>query len=355
MKQICILRLSALGDCCHALSVIEALQRKLPSARLAWVIGKTEYQLFRDLPGIDFIVVDKANLLKSFFSVFSESRKREFDVLLNLHASASANFISLAIKSIRKIGYDKARARDKQSWFCGESINAVDCQHVAEGMMEFVRALDIEVDKPKWTPLSLEPEETEVVEYIDIGRKTCLISPCSSQRYGDKYNRSWPVEKFVEVIRYLSEEKRLRVIVCGGRSPLEVSYCRKLNAEKFDGNVLNLIGKTSIREMAALIKSVDFVISPDSGPAHIATVMKKPVIGLYSMSNPDRSGPYDSGRWLVNRYPQALSRYRSAKVNEVKWGQKVKTPDAMAMIEVPSVLDKIDGLLRDLDRQSSEK
>ena len=66
--------------------------------------------------------------------------------------------------------------------------------------------------------------------------------------------------------------------------------------------LLNLIGKTSIREMAALVKLSDLVISLDSGPAHVSTVMGTPVIGLYAMSNPERSGPYNSKSLLVNKY-----------------------------------------------------
>ena len=106
MKNICILRLSALGDCCHALSIVQTLQRHLPDSNISWVINKNEYQLFRDIPGVDFIVVDKENLVKSFSNIFFDKRKKVFDVLLNLHASASANFISLAIRAERKIGYD---------------------------------------------------------------------------------------------------------------------------------------------------------------------------------------------------------------------------------------------------------
>ena len=118
MKNICVLRLSALGDCCHALSVIQILQRQFPESSLSWVINKNEYQLFRDIPNVDFIIVDKDNLVKSFSQIFFDRKKKKFDVLINLHASASANFISLAIRAERKIGYDKARARDKQNWFC---------------------------------------------------------------------------------------------------------------------------------------------------------------------------------------------------------------------------------------------
>ena len=75
MKNICILRLSALGDCCHALSIVQTLQRHLPDSNISWVINKNEYQLFRDIQGVDFIVVDKENLAKSFSKILIKGKK----------------------------------------------------------------------------------------------------------------------------------------------------------------------------------------------------------------------------------------------------------------------------------------
>ena len=347
MKNICILRLSALGDCCHALSIVQALQRHLPDSHISWVINKNEYQLFRDIPRVDFMVVDKENLVKSFSKIFFSKRKKVFDVLLNLHASASANFISLAIRADRKIGYDKARARDKQNWFCDEFIQPASNQHVADAMVGFLSHLNIREDRPSWSPLQLHPEEEIVKKYFSPNERICLISPCSSQRYGDKYNRSWPVEKYIEIIRYLSENTGFRVIVSGGRSPIETRYSEQLDNASFQNNVVNLIGKTSIREMAALVKLSDLVISPDSGPAHVSTVMGTPVIGLYAMSNPERSGPYNSKSLVVNKYTKTLAKYYKVSSEKVKWGKKVKNPRAMDMIEVIDVCEKIEQFLAD--------
>ena len=96
-NHICLIRLSALGECCHALAVIENIRHSSPKTKITWVIGKTEHQLFKDIKGVEFIVVDKKKLFESFFKIKKELRGRCFDVLLNIHASMSANLISLAI------------------------------------------------------------------------------------------------------------------------------------------------------------------------------------------------------------------------------------------------------------------
>ena len=350
MKYICVLRLSALGDCCHALSVIQSLRREFSDAKIFWIIGKTEHQLFKDLEGVEFIVVDKSHLARSLVNTFLGLRKYNFDLLLNLHASVSANLVSLCVRAGRKIGYDAARARDKQSWFCDESIPPSHNKHVADGMMDFVRHLNIEVLAPSWTPLALTPEEDRIKHYIDAERLTCIISPCSSQRYGDKYNRSWSSKNFARIIRFLSEKKGIQVIISGGSSQIEKKYSDDFNSEVFNKNVLNLVGQTSVREMASLVKHADFVISPDSGPAHIATIMGKPVIGIYSMGNPNRTGPYNSMEFVVNRYPEALLKFSKKLVEEVKWGQKVKVPEAMELVRFNDVVEKINQLINTLKK-----
>jgi heptosyltransferase I len=215
---------------------------------------------------------------------------------------------------------------------------------VVDGMLEFTKYLNLD-SNAKWTPLILEPEEDFAREHIHSNKITCLISPCSSQRYGNQYNRSWSINNFAELIKFLINLENLQVIITGGNSPPEQLYSKELDA-LFGNDILNLIGKTSIREMAALIKYSDFIISPDSGPAHIATIMGKPVIGLYAMSNPKRSGPYNSDEWLINKYDQALKVFMDKSPTEVKFGQKIKQPGAMDLIKTRDVIEKIELLIK---------
>ena len=344
LKQICLIRLSALGDCCHALAVIENIQRSSPKTKITWVIGKTEHQLFKDIKGVEFIVADKKKPFESFFKIKKELRGRCFDVLLNIHASMSSNLISLAIKAKKKVGFDRDRARDLQNLFCNEYIQPIKNQHVVDGMLEFTKYLNLD-SNAKWTPLILEPEEDFIKKHIHSKKITCLISPCSSQRYGDQYNRSWSINNFTELIKYLINLENLQIIMTGGNSPPEQLYSKELDA-LFGNDILNLIGKTSIREMAALIKHSDFIISPDSGPAHIATIMGKPVIGLYAMSNPKRSGPYNSDEWLINKYDKALKVFMDKSPTEVKFGQKIKQPEAMDLIKTRDVIENVERLIK---------
>ena len=74
--------------------------------------------------------------------------------------------------------------------------------------------------------------------------------------------------------------------------------------------------------------------------------MGKPVIGLYAMSNPKRSGPYNSDEWLINKYDQALKVFMDKSPTEVKFGQKIKQPEAMDLIETRDVIEKVERLIK---------
>jgi len=87
------------------------------------------------------------------------------------------------------------------------------------------------------------------------------------------------------------------------------------------------------------------LLTPDSGPAHMATMVGTPVVGLYAATNPARSGPYLSGHWCVDAYPQAARTFRGCEPGELPWTHKIEEPGVMDLIEVDQVTAKLDELL----------
>ena len=78
----------------------------------------------------------------------------------------------------------------------------------------------------------------------------------------------------------------------------------------------------------------------------MATTVNTPVIGLYVTSNPDRTGPYLSQQWVINKYPEALKEETGHEVNEVAWGTRVRSAEAMQRIKTSDVIEKIEQLLK---------
>jgi heptosyltransferase I len=338
-ENICVLRLSAIGDTCHALAVIRNLQDNWPGTRITWVIGKTEATLMGDIGDIEFITFDKSEGLRAYRDVESQLAGRQFDVALCMHASLRANLLCRKIPARVRVGFDKARARDFQWLFTDERIPAAQGEHALEAMMGFARHIGAQSTDLRWDIPIDESERSFAAE--NGGPRTVVISPLSSQR--SRNFRNWPVEHYVAVARHLRLSLNANVLVTGGNSPLEHEYARVIEAHT---RARNLAGQTSIKQLFALIAAADLVICPDSGPAHMATAAGTPVIGLYATSNPERTGPYLSRDLCVNRYPDAVERYLGKRVSDLRWGQRVRHPKAMELITKSDVIGKIDDFFR---------
>jgi heptosyltransferase I len=110
--------------------------------------------------------------------------------------------------------------------------------------------------------------------------------------------------------------------------------------------LINQIGKDTLPQLLALLGRARAIVTPDSGPAHMATMVGTPVIGLYAATNPARSGPYLSRQWCVDAYAEAARRFRKRAPEELPWTEKIEEPGVMDLIEVDRVTAKLDDLLR---------
>ena len=109
--------------------------------------------------------------------------------------------------------------------------------------------------------------------------------------------------------------------------------------------VLNLIGKDTLPQLAALLERADLVLSPDSGPVHLANALGTPVIGLHASTWSRRSGPYHSLDLCVDRFAEAALKFRGKPPEELRWGTRIEDAGVMGLIEVDDVLDKLEFAL----------
>ena len=336
-KKLCILRLSAIGDISHTLPILRTLQHAWPETEITWIIGKTEYSLVYDIPNVNFIVFDKSEGLSAYKKIREVLKQTQFDVLLHMQMSLRSSLISLLINADIKLGFDKQRAKDLQWLFTNHKIKYQPQQHVIDSLFGFTQALGIKEKIYEWNIPLPEDAQQFAAQYIKE-QATLIISPCSSKAY-----RNWHCEGYAEIADYAIEQHQMQVILTGGSSEVEKQYGHCIE-EKSNHKLINLIGKTNIKELLAILEKADVVISPDSGPAHLATAVNTPVIGLYACTNPDRARPYLSKQWLVNRYAEAIKNKYGKAVNEVAWGTRVKNEKAMKLISIEDVKIKIDLL-----------
>lgn len=341
-KEVCLIRLSAIGDTCHALPVIRTLKAKWPATKLTWIIGKVEASLMQGIDDVEFIIFDKSRAWKAYLDVRDALRGRHFDLLLHMHASMRANIVSLMVSSPTRVGFDRARAKDYQWIFSNRRIPAKPRQHVMDGLFGFAECVGVSERELRWD-IPVSPEDRQFArQLVDPAQLTVVISPCSSQRF--RNFRNWSVSNYAAVADYAAKQYGAQVLLTGGVSELEKQYAENIVRE-CQSKPTNLIGQTSLKQLLCILEAATVLVCPDSGPAHMASAVRTPVIGLYATSNRMRTGPYLFQELVVDRYPEAVALEFGRLPEQLPWGQRVRNPGAMALIKVEEVKGKLDLVL----------
>lgn len=334
--SICILRLSAIGDVTHVIPVVLSLQEQLPNVKVTWVIGKIEAKLIGDLPGVEFIIFDKKAGRAGYAELRRKMKDRKFDALLHMQVAFRANLAAACIPAKLKIGYDKARSKDLHSLFINRRIAPAPHQHVRDCLASFLEPLGLKAAPPRWDiPLSDTDHEFAHGHLAKDG-KNLVISPCASHTL-----RNWPAERYAQLADYAIETHGMKVILVGSPAPFEKEYCEAIESA-MKHPVHNICGQDTLKQLTALMSHADLVVAPDTGPAHIASAVGTDVLGLFAASNPNRSGPYSSLKWCVNRYPEALKQFTGKTVEEARWGAKAEFEGAMELVSVDDVTTMLD-------------
>ena len=341
-KNICVLRLSAVGDVCHSVPVVRAIQDHWPTANITWVIGKLESTLVGDIPGVTFNILDKSRGWRAYRDFHREMQGRAFDLLVHMQASLRSSAASRLISSPVRLGFDRARARDFQWLFTTNRIEAKKNQHVMDGLFGFAETLGIKEPNLRWDIPIPDRAREFAASHIQADTRTLVISPCSTSRYRNW--RNWSVEGYAAVADHAVERHGMQVILTGGPTTMETHYGNEI-CSIARHTPTNLIGRTGLKELLALLEKAHVLIAPDSGPVHMATTVGTPVIGLYATSNPMRTGPYFSRQWVVDKYPEALEAELGKTVDQVSWGRRVRNPAAIDRIRISDVTDKLDSLM----------
>jgi heptosyltransferase I len=286
---------------------------------------------------VDFIEFDKRGGWGAISQLRAALSDRRFDVLLHMQVAARANLLSLAVRAPIRLGWDNARSRDGHRWFVNHQVPPEPFQHQVQGFLSFARTLGLPADTPRWDIPVSSAARAWASEHLPFGEKILLISPCSSHE-----RRNWSAANYALVGDHASREHGLRVILSGGPSALE----RRMGSEigqLMKEHPINLIGKDTLPQSLALLERADLVMSPDSGPAHIASALGTPVLGLYAATWSRRSGPYNSLDLCVDRFAEAARKYRGKAPEELRWGTRIEEEGVMDLVTPAEVINKLDA------------
>ena len=328
--SICILRLSSIGDITHIIPIISTIRNEYPQSKISWVIGKTEYQLVKKIKDIEFIVVDKSKTFDSIVELRSLFKTNKFDVVLHMQKSLRSKLISKVISGRVNV-----------------TFNDIDTtqSHVVDHFFGFLEKINIEKRILDWQHKSILSDNEVFIKKNKLQelRPFIAINPFTSVRSNNF--REWNYDNFATISEYCKNQFSLNTIILGKTNRERIDKLRA--CFKPNSATVDLINKTSLSEMLTVLSLSKLYIGPDSGTLHMARIVDIPIIGLYATSNPHRTGPYQKMEYVINKYEEAVKKYLNMKDKSVRWGERVRNADAMNLITINDVKDKIKKILKD--------
>ncbi|MBI5739184.1 MAG: lipopolysaccharide heptosyltransferase I [Nitrospirae bacterium] len=341
--KILIIKPSSLGDVIHALPFLKAIKDSFPDAQVDWVISRNLRGVLEGHPLIhELIPFDKDSWkdirkLPKTLSEITDLRKalksRRYDLVVDLQGLLRSGLIAFFTPASSKVGFESAREGSR--YFYDKKISDGAAVHAVDKCLEIALALGAKNKKAEF-PLFADAKAREKITRL-TGNLPGYVVLFPSARWDTK---RWPAENFASLLNKIG----LPGVLAGSKGDRElaegiINRIQHTNDPHFspiklrgDGGVtpLNLCGKTTLKELVALIEGARAVVSNDSGPMHIAAALNRPVIALFGPTDPAKTGPYGwqrSGNMKVIRTAPPCSPCRKTRCRELVCmkGIKVET------------------------------
>ncbi len=290
--RVGLIKPSSLGDVVHALPVLAALKRRWPKASFAWVVNAGLRGLVEGHPDLDEVIpfergrvgLGPRGLLR-FASFLNELRKRRFDLVVDLQGLFRSGLMAAASGARWRVGM--AEAREGATHFYthaiatgGKSVHAVD------RLMRVAAAFGADVSEPRFDAAMSDDDRRGAAEVLAGVPRPLLVLNVGARWV----TKRWPPGHFAEVARRAIIGRGAGLVAVG--APEDRPLVDELIEALGPLPCLDLCGKTTLPGLAAVAGLADCFLSNDTGPLHLAAAAGAPVVGVYTCTDPARTGPY---------------------------------------------------------------
>lgn len=302
-KNILIIKMSSLGDVIHALPFAAALRELYPQAKISWLVHPQfggflpEPPVINEIIYFDKVAFNKLGIIakvKFLLAFRKDLHAKKFDLVIDLQGLFKSAVVAFLTGCPTKIGYAEMREGSAliSQPIQGEHIN----DHVIERYLDVARYLGAKINKIEFPLPNIDIEERIMeskLEQLGLPGGQAYVVFVPGARWETK---EWPPEYYADLANMVIADGDY-VVLAGG--PDEQEKARKIKTIYNSNKIIDLTGKTSLKELVALIKGAKVFISGDTGPLHFAAALKKPLIAMYGPTLPHRTGPYGSDKSVV--------------------------------------------------------
>ncbi|MFL2698061.1 MAG: putative lipopolysaccharide heptosyltransferase III [Gammaproteobacteria bacterium] len=339
-KRFLIALLRFHGDMVLVTPLIKAIKRLNPNAKIDLLVYKGTGQVLSDDYRIDKVfeanLSSQNNFLKRIsgeIRLYFQLRSQNYDFGIFMTTQWRMTFFSRVISSAKRTGVGDSKRRGK-FWINSfdKIFPEVGNKHIVERNLSSLESLGFKLipeDYQLDLKISKDSEEAikKTLEQSNIGPEYCVFHPFSRREA-----KLWNVDRFAALADYYSN-KGLKVVLTSGPEQEEVDYLDKIEKECSE-SVLNLGGRTSLTELAALIKEARFFVGLDSVSSHIAAAVNIPCVTLFGPSISNNWRPWSDKAFIIERKEE-----KKCQVHSPLGG---KFERCLCYIQVERVIESID-------------
>ncbi len=288
-QRIAIIKPSALGDVVQALPLLPALRRRFPASHITWVVQRELADLVTGHPDLDAVIrCDRRPTFSQVVTLARELSQGKFDLVFDLQGLLRSALMTVATRARHRIGLETARE--------GSHLATT---HTIPGTMKGVPA-----HARYWRvaeALGVGDMPRRVMVQVPLSAKTAartwlagLPRPFIGVQWGAKWEtKRWPVAGFADVLARAANTWGGTAVIVGAKADRAASeeMTQRIHAAAPNAAVLDLTGRTTIKELAAVVSALDAMFSNDSGPLHLAAELGTPSLGVFTCTSAVRSGP----------------------------------------------------------------
>ncbi len=297
--RILLVKLSSFGDVIHALPALEALRSAYPRGQLTWLVEEAYTPLLRGHPALDEVLAIPRVRLgenpgpRDFLALIRLARRlraQPFDLVVDLQGLLkSALWVALA-KSPRKVGYDGTR--EGSYLVLTEKVAPYDLDaHAVWRYLHLARYLGAPPAPPRFRLGLAGDADLEGIIPRAAARPLSVIHP--GARWASKL---WPAGSWAGLADWLSRGRGFTVALTGSRGDRELAQAI---ADETPAPILNLAGRTTLPELAAIFRQAALAVTADTGPMHLAAALGTKVVAIFGPTAPWRTGPFGEGHEIV--------------------------------------------------------